>query len=127
MMGTDCLQPLEIFGEKSDIIEVPIQDDAAFWLYSVRLQGKCMQPLESVQDCWIKEFDGLYEEFREEEESGISSDIVFVLTCHPQVIGRPSRMTVLENVIQHINSCPDVEFVTMGQAVADYKKRHGMA
>lgn len=130
MMGTDCLQPLEIFGEKSDIIEVPIHwilDDAAFWLYSVRIQGKCMQPLSAVEDCWIKEFDGLYEEFMDEVDSGVDSDIVFVLICHPQIIGRPSRMMVLENVIKHIHSCPNVEFVTMGQAVADYKKRHGLA
>ena len=94
--------------------------------------GKVIEILGRSGDFYAEELSiirnyGLYEEFREEEESGISSDIVFVLTCHPQVIGRPSRMTVLENVIQHINSCPDVEFVTMGQAVADYKKRHGMA
>ena len=129
MMGTDRLEPLEIFGRKSNIIEIPIHwilDDAAFWLYSVRIAGKCMQPLSAVEDCWIKEFDGLYEEFMEEEENGIDSDIVFVLTCHPQVIGRPSRMTVLENVIRHINSCPNVEFVTAGQAVASYKERHGL-
>ena len=80
-----------------------------------------------MEDCWIKEFDGLYEEFMDEVDSGVDSDIVFVLTCHPQIIGRPSRMMVLENVIKHIHSCPNVEFVTMGQAVADYKKRHGLA
>ena len=37
-----------------------------------------------------------------------------------------SDMTVLENVIRHINSCPNVEFVTAGQAVASYKERHGL-
>ena len=112
MMGTDCLKPLEIFGEKTDIIEIPIHwilDDAAFWLYSVRIPGKCMQPLSAVEDCWIKEFDGLYEEFCAEVEETGDSDIVFCLTCHPQIIGRPSRMTVLETVIKHILSCPDVD------------------
>lgn len=129
MMGTDCIQPLEILGRKSHIIEVPIHwilDDAAFWLYSVRIPGKCMQPIAAVEDCWIKEFDGLYAEFLEEECEGISSDIVFVLTCHPQIIGRPSRMTVLEGLIQHIISLPNVEFVTMGDAVKDYKARHSL-
>lgn len=129
MMGSDRLEMLEIFGKKSNIVEIPIHwilDDAAFWLYSVRIAGKCMQPLGAVEDCWIKEFDGLYEEFLEEEEQGVDSDIVFVLTCHPQVIGRPSRMTVLENVIRHIRTCPQVEFVTAGHAVEDYKRRHGL-
>lgn len=127
MMGSDRIEPLEIFGRKSKIVEIPIHwilDDAAFWLYSVRIPGKCMQPLDSVLDCWIREFDGLYEEFIEEEESGIDSDIVFVLTCHPQVIGRPSRMTVLERLMRHIRSRPHTKFVTARQAVDDYKRRH---
>lgn len=127
MMGTDCLDYLEIFGEKSDIVEIPIHwvlDDAAFWLYSVRLQGKSMQPLESVEKCWKDEFDGLYEEFIEEEENGIDSDIVYVLTCHPQIIGRPSRLKVMENVIKHIMQHPNVEFVTCPEAVRRFKEKN---
>ena len=127
MMGTDCMDYLEVFGEKSDIVELPVHwilDDAAFWLYSVRLQGKCMQPLESVEKCWKEEFDGLYEEFMEEEENGIDSDITYVMTCHPQIIGRPSRMNVLENLVKHIFTHPNIEFVTASKAVEDFKKRH---
>lgn len=127
MMGTDCLQYLEIFGEKSDIVEIPIHwvlDDAAFWLYSVRLQGKSMQSLDNVERCWIDEFDGLYNEFIEEEEDGIDSDIVYVLTCHPQIIGRPSRLKVLENVIKHIRQFPNVEFMTCPEVVKAFKEKN---
>lgn len=127
MMGTDRLEYLNIFGQKSKIVEIPIHwilDDAAFWLYSVRIPGKAMQPLESVEDCWKKEFEGLYEEFMEEEEAGIDSDLVFVLTCHPQIIGRPSRMTVLEHLIQYILSHPNVAFVNAAQAVQAFKEKY---
>ena len=72
-----------------------------------------MQPLESVEKCWKEEFDGLYEEFMEEEENGIDSDITYVMTCHPQIIGRPSRMNVLENLVKHIFTHPNIEFVTL--------------
>lgn len=127
MMGTDRLEYLNIFGQQSKIVEIPIHwvlDDAAFWLYSVRIQGKAMQPLEAVEDCWKKEFEGLYEEFMEEEEQGIDSDIVFVLTCHPQIIGRPSRMTVLENLIKYILSHPNIEFVNAADAVKAFKQKY---
>lgn len=127
MMGSDRIEYLEFFGRQSKIVELPIHwilDDAAFWLYSVRIPGKAMQPLDSVLDCWIREFDGLYEDFIAEEAEGIDSDIAFVLTCHPQVIGRPSRMTVLERLIQHIRSKGNVEFVNMEDAVKRFREKY---
>lgn len=127
MMGSDRLEYLNIFGRESKIVEIPIHwvlDDAAYWLYSVRIPGKSMQPLEAVEKYWMQEFDGLYEEFMEEEERGVDSDIVFVMTCHPQVIGRPARMKVLENLIRHIKTYPNVEFVNAAQAVEGFRKKY---
>ena len=72
-------------------------------MYSVRIVGKAMQPLESVLDCWCREFDGLYEDYMTEVEEKGDSDICFVLTCHPQIIGRPSRISVLTRLIEHDN------------------------
>ena len=126
MMGTDCLEYLEAFGEKTDIVEIPCSwhtDDAAFWLYSVRIPGKAMQPLESVEKCWKDEFDVLYEEFMEEVEETGDSDIVYCLTCHPQIIGRPARARVLENLIKHIKQYPNAEFMTAADAVAEFKAK----
>lgn len=126
MMGTDRIEYLKAFGEETDIVELPcswVLDDAAYWLYSVRIPGKAMQPLESVEKCWKDEFDVLYEEFMEEENAGIDSDITYVLTCHPQIIGRPGKARVLENLIKHIKTHPNVEFVTAPQAVAQFKAK----
>jgi peptidoglycan/xylan/chitin deacetylase (PgdA/CDA1 family) len=123
MMHTDRIGLLEVFERKTEIVELPIHwvlDDAAFWLYSVRIVGKAMQPLDAVETYWKTEFDGLYEEFCSEKDS----DICFVLTCHPQVIGRPARMKVLDNVIRHIKGHPDVEFLTCGMAAEAYRARH---
>ena len=127
MMGTDCLEYLEAFGKKTKMVSIPCNwhlDDAAFWLYSVRIPGKAMQPLESVEKCWKDEFDVLYEEFMEEVEATGDSDIVYCLTCHPQIIGRPSRSRVLENLIKHMKQYPNIEFVTGSQAAAAFKAKH---
>lgn len=122
MMNKDEISNLAIGSRKSKIVEIPIHwvlDDAAYWLYSVRIPGKSMQPLQAVEDYWKSEFDGLYEEFMEEEDS----DICFVLTCHPQVIGRPARMKVLENVISYIKEKDNIEFVTCSGAVRLFKTK----
>ena len=120
MMNRDSIARLETWTKKSDLVELPIHwalDDAAFWLYSVRIVGKAMQPVESVEKFWKDEFDGIYEEFCEEEDS----KRCFVLTCHPQVIGRPGRMKVLENFIKHVKQYPNVEFQTCWETVEKYK------
>ncbi len=121
MMHTDRIGHLQVFEKKTDIVELPIHwalDDAAFWLYTVRIPGKAMQPVSAVKEFWISEFDALYEEFLEEEDS----DLCFILTCHPQVIGRPGRMKVLDSLIKHIKGFEQVEFTTCWDTAGKYKK-----
>ena len=83
-----------IDGEPTDIVEFPfawVLDDAPFFLYSITLPGRTMHPPSSVLEGWIDEFDTLYREDRE-----------YVLAMHPQIIGRPSRITMLEKLIKHM-------------------------
>lgn len=123
MMHTHNVHFLKIGERKTDLVELPIHwmlDDAAFWLYSIRLQGKAMQPISSVEECWIAEFDGLYEEF-----NGLDrTDSCLVLTCHPQVVGRPSRIKALENVIKHISAHKSAEFVMACQLAERFRKKN---
>ena len=120
MMHRDSIHQLEVFGEKKRLIEFPIHwamDDAAYWLYSTKLVGKAMQPLAAVEDVWIRQFDVLHEEWKSLPGR---ENTVYVLTCHPQIIGLPSRSTVLENVIRHIEQFDDVEFLRMGDLATRY-------
>ena len=124
MMDSDKIKYLKAGGKETRFVEIPISwimDDAAFWLYSLRTPGKCIQPLESVESYWKNEFDGLLEEFVEEVETYGDSDICFVLTCHPQIIGRPSRMKLLERVINHMISSGRIEFLTGIEAARRFK------
>ncbi len=127
MMSSDKIEYLKIGGKQYDIVEIPISwvlDDAAYWLYSVRTPGKAMQSLEAVEFYWKEEFDGLLEEFLEEIEEEGSSDICYVLTCHPQIIGRPARMRMMDRLLSYMVATGKVEFMTCIEAVDRFKERH---
>lgn len=83
-------------GKKTNLIEFPfawVLDDAPFFLYSIQLAGRLMMAPSLVFEHWSSEFNGLYAERK-----------AFVLAMHPQVIGRPSRIQLLDRLIRHIKS-----------------------
>ena len=124
MMDTERIRYLTVNGRKTKLVELPIHwvlDDAAFWLYSVRTPGKCMQPLSAVKEYWQEEFDALLAEFQAEVRESGDSDICFVLTCHPQIIGRPARMKMLDEFVQHMQDTNAVEPYARGT----YRRRRG--
>lgn len=99
---------LEIEGRQSDVVEFPfawVLDDAPFFNYSITLPGRTMQPPSSVLEGWIDEFDMLYAEQR-----------YFMLAMHPEIIGRPSRIAMLERLIRHIQGHPNTWFTRCDEA-----------
>lgn len=95
MFDRDSPYLLEIGHRSSSIVEFPFAwslDDAPFWLYSNRLPGRSMAAPSAVLETWCREFDGLSRE----------SGRCMVVAMHPQVVGRPARMWVLENFIRHV-------------------------
>ncbi|MCC7284521.1 MAG: polysaccharide deacetylase [Acetobacteraceae bacterium] len=106
---------LEIDGAQSDVVEFPfawVLDDAPFFNYSITLPGRTMQPPSSVLEGWIDEFDTLYAERR-----------YFMLAMHPEIIGRPSRITMLERLIRHIAGHPNVWFSRCDEAADALRPR----
>ncbi|HWY46206.1 MAG TPA: polysaccharide deacetylase [Bryobacteraceae bacterium] len=100
-------------GKKTNLIEFPfawVLDDAPFFLYSIQLTGRVMMPPSAVFEHWSAEFDQLYAERK-----------AFVLAMHPQIIGRPSRITLLERLIQHIQRHPDIQFYRCDQLALELK------
>jgi len=53
-----------------------------------------------------------------EFDSRYRDGTVFCLTNHPQVTGRPSRIVILEKLIDYLKGVQDVEFMT----ATDYVK-----
>lgn len=91
---------LEIRGERSNIVELPFRwvlDDAPFFQYSIVLPGRTLQAPSAVLEAWKSEFDMLYAESR-----------MMMVGMHPQIIGQPSRLKVLEGLIEHARAHSDV-------------------
>jgi peptidoglycan/xylan/chitin deacetylase (PgdA/CDA1 family) len=109
------------FGDPVDLVELPFDwtlDDWPYFTYDAGRHHEGLRSPNEVFDVWCAEFDYLYEEVR----SG-----VFVLTMHPQCIGRGSRMRMLRRLIEHIRSCDDVQFRTMAHVAARFRAAHPLA
>jgi hypothetical protein len=95
-------------GERStSIVEMPFAwalDDAPFWLYSSRIVGRSMAAPSAVLETWTREFDGLAGE----------RGRCLVLAMHPQLIGRPSRLWVLRQFLEHVLQCSTARFMALG-------------
>ncbi len=96
----DSAYLLEVAGAPTDIVELPcraVMDDATFFEHAPVLPDRVMQPPAAVLDVWTSELDTLEAE-----------DRLMVLTLHPALIGQPSRLPVLDGIIQHALSTGDV-------------------
>lgn len=95
-------RPYEILadGEATGIVELPVEwilDDAPL----LNPLGDRYSAPRDVLQVYIDEFDRAY------QEGGM-----FLLTLHPHYIGHRSRLVILEGLIEHIRSRPDVWFAT---------------
>ena len=91
---------LRIDGVRTEIVELPFRwvlDDAPFFQYSIVLPGRTLQAPSAVLEAWKSEFDVLYAE-----------DRMMMVGMHPQIIGQPSRLKVLEGLIEHALKHPNV-------------------
>lgn len=90
--------------EGTDLVEVPIQwilDDAAHFWFAGDSWTKGIATTEAVRSIWAAEFLGIRE---------LGGACVF--TMHPQVIGRPGRLSFLEEFIGFVAGHQDVWVAT---------------
>lgn len=91
---------LEVGGQMTEIVELPFRwvlDDAPFFQYSITLPGRTLQAPSAVLEAWRSEFDVLYAE-----------DRMLMIAMHPEIIGQPSRIKILEGLIEHALSHKNV-------------------
>ena len=115
LMGDDVPYLLET--SHGPLIEVPVQwilDDAPLFRHVYGATNAIADPAR-VFDLWSREFAGIYREHG-----------CFVLTCHPFVIGRASRIMLLEELVAYIRRFPGVWFTT-GEAIARWHEKQGQA
>ena len=96
MMDADGPYEHELNGD-AKLLELPVSwtlDDYPFFM------SRPERTAAEVEEIWRDEFDAL----REREGAA------FVLTMHPQVIGRPGRLAMLDSLIAYIRHTGDAEF-----------------
>lgn len=102
LMGNDI--PYWVETPHGELAELPIQwlmDDAPLFRHVYGATNAIAEP-DRVLRMWSQEFKGVY------EENGC-----FILTCHPWISGRASRIAMLEELIQYMRSFPGVWFTTL--------------
>jgi peptidoglycan/xylan/chitin deacetylase (PgdA/CDA1 family) len=116
LMGDD--EPYLIdAGEKDRLVEIPvswINDDwPQFGFSGMPPLGTGISSPQKVFELWSEEFRGFH------KYGGC-----YVFTAHPFVIGRPSRMLLLERLIRFIEDYGDVWWATLGE-IADHALSNG--
>lgn len=117
----DDIRPyrLQVDGRPSDLVELPVQwllDDAPYFLFGRGRTSRPIMPNALVLANWQEEFDGI-----------ALRQGLFNLTMHPQLIGRPSRLAMLERLVEYIRGRGGAWFGT-GRQVADaWRAAHPVA
>ena len=115
MLARDTPYWVEVGDRRTDLVEVPsaweLTDSAHFmFVPSAGIIG--LSAPSKVEEIWRGDFDGAY------AENGI-----FVLTLHPQIIGRHHRMRLLDRVVQHMLAQDGVRFVQMHEIADDFRSQ----
>lgn len=112
MMGNDV--PYFIETNEGRLVELPFHwstDDAPFWNYNssppVGYQSGMSLP-SAVYEIWTEEFEACYE-----------WGLLLNLAMHPQIIGRPHRLRMLEELMQYVTAREDV-WIARPKEVARY-------
>ena len=104
LMGDDA--PYTVDTNSGRLVEIPIcfaLDDFPHVVYAPALGRISPQNSpDQLFEIWSAEFEGLYRYGR-----------AFTLVMHPQVIGRPGRLVLLDRLIRHIRTFPNVAFMRM--------------
>jgi peptidoglycan-N-acetylglucosamine deacetylase len=92
------------------LVEIPVSwvlDDAPFFMFTGQ---RAMQPPGPVLQGWLTEFEGIT------EMHGVTN-----FTFHPQIIGRPSRLACLRELIDHVRHTPRVWIASLAEISAHYR------
>ena len=92
------------------IVEIPVSwvlDDAPYFLFTGQ---RALQAPGPVLQGWLTEFDGIT------AAHGVTN-----FTFHPQIIGRPSRLACLQELIDHARHTPRLWIATLAEIAAHWR------
>ena len=108
------------FGDVADLVEVPTSFGLNDWSVFEFDPGWStnQQPPRVVREIWQAEFDYAY--------ANVPGG-AFTLCLHPQVIGRGSRLLMLDGLVRYMEAHAGVAFETCGDCAARWRAQHPFA
>lgn len=109
---------IEENGVRTNLVEISIAVELTdschfmFLFQPIVLSG--LSASSKVEEIWRGDFEGAYEE---------GGDACFILTMHPQIIGRHHRMQMLERFICYMLEHDGVWFAQLCDIADDFRKR----
>lgn len=105
-------KPYRLLTAAGEIAELPVHWSLDDWLQYAFLPdppiGQQVEPPQKVVDMWKFELDAMRRH-----------GCLFMLTCHPFLSGRPSRVEALRGLIEHAIECGDVTIATAAEVAAE--------
>jgi peptidoglycan/xylan/chitin deacetylase (PgdA/CDA1 family) len=104
-----------IDGRRSAMLNLPVHwtlDDMAHFFYHITAR-KTMLSCRQVLELYQEEFAGIY-----------AYGGLYTLTMHPQATGRPSRILMMRQFIEYLQSFPDVWITTPAEVVKHWRNAH---
>ena len=92
------------------LVEIPVSwvlDDAPYFLFTGQ---RALQPPGPVLQGWLTELEGI-----------TAAGGVTTFTFHPQIIGRPSRLACLHELIDYARHTPRLWIATLGEIAAHWR------
>jgi peptidoglycan-N-acetylglucosamine deacetylase len=109
-----------VFGQTCELVEAPfswsLSDFSRFEFVWATNPG--FSSPSAVEEIWKGEFEYAYRDF----EGG-----AYILTLHPQVIGRGHRMLMFERLLEHMHGHREVIFEPMIEYVERWKQENPIA
>jgi peptidoglycan/xylan/chitin deacetylase (PgdA/CDA1 family) len=108
--SSNFMDDIRPYRHPSGLVELPVQwilDDAPHFWFSGADWTKKISTTAEVEAIWREEFEGI-------RALGGS----FVLTMHPQIIGRPGRLAFLDRFVAWMTSHDDVRVLTCAEIAA---------
>ncbi|MGH7932637.1 MAG: polysaccharide deacetylase family protein [Candidatus Binataceae bacterium] len=107
-----------VFGKESELVELPFTwglDDFPIFehVWTRNAVNPGLASPAHVYDIWVGDFDYLHERLGEG---------VYILTMHPQAIGRGHRLLMLERLLKHIRERDGVTFKTMREVALEFRQ-----
>jgi peptidoglycan-N-acetylglucosamine deacetylase len=99
--SSNFMDDVRPYRHDSGLVELPVHwslDDAAHFWFDPASWEKTIQPTSVVEAIWREELDGLR----------VLGGASCIYTMHPQIIGRPGRLLMLERLIEHLTGLDDV-------------------